>query len=68
MDRARLEYEMKKCGVSVEELCAAVGFSKSAYYRKCKGISDFTVTEIQKIVSYLNLGTPIGIFFAENVS
>lgn len=68
MDSIRLEYEMKKRGVSVEQLCREVGFSKSAFYRKIKGKSDFTVPEVQKIVDYLSLGSPMGIFFAYEVS
>ena len=34
MDRYKLEYEMKSKGVTVEELCKAIGMSKAAYYRK----------------------------------
>lgn len=68
MDKLKLEYEMKKRGVSVDELCHAVGISRSAYYRKVSGKSEFTQGEIQKIVDYLGLGSPMGIFFTEKVS
>ncbi|SCJ79276.1 Helix-turn-helix [uncultured Flavonifractor sp.] len=68
MDKLKLEYEMKKRRVSVEELCNAVGISRSAYYRKVSGKSEFTQGEIQKIVDYLGLSSPMGIFFAEKVS
>lgn len=68
MDKLKLEYEMKTRGVSVDELCAAIGISRSAYYRKVGGKSEFTQGEIQKIVDYLGLGSPMGIFFMENVS
>ena len=37
-------------------------------YRKCNGISEFTQGEIQKIVDFLNLETPMGIFFDVKVS
>lgn len=68
MDRLRLEYERKKRGVKVEELCAAAGMSRASYYRKCKGKTEFTQREIEAITRYLNLESPMGIFFTENVS
>lgn len=68
MDKLKLEYEMKTRGVSVDELCKAIGISRSAYYRKVSGKSEFTQSEIQKIVDYLGLSSPMGIFFAEKVS
>lgn len=68
MDRYKLEYEMKKRNVSVEELCGAINISKSAFYRKCKGTSQFTHGEIQGIVDYLGLDSPMGIFFKTKVS
>lgn len=68
MDRIRLEYEIKRRGKTVDELCRAIAISKSAYYRKCKGTSEFTQGEIQKIVDFLGLDTPMGIFFTEKVS
>lgn len=68
MDRIRLEYEVKRRGKTTNQLCKAIGMSKSAYYRKCKGTTEFTQGEIQKIVDYLGLDTPMGIFFADKVS
>lgn len=68
MDRYKLEYEMKRRGVTVENLCENIGMSRSAFYRKCRGTSEFTLTEIQKIVENLGLESPMGIFFTEKVS
>ena len=65
MDWRKLEYEMKSRGVTVGELCSELGMSRSAFYRKCRGISEFTLGEVQRIVEFLDLGTPMGIFFAE---
>lgn len=65
MDKALLNYEMKKKGISIEELCKEIGISRSAFYRKCNGKSEFTQSEIQAIVSCLNLDSPIAIFFAQ---
>jgi len=68
VDRYKLQYEMKKRGVTVEKLCEVIGINKTTFYRKVKGISEFTQGEIQAIVDYLNLDSPMGIFFAEKVS
>lgn len=63
MDKALLEYEMKKNHVSIGEMCDKLGISRSAFYRKCNGKSEFTQSEIQTIVDVLRLESPMGIFF-----
>jgi ACT domain-containing protein len=68
MDKFRLEYEMKSKGITIENLCKEIGISRSAFYRKCNGLSNFTQIEIQEIVDFLGLKSPMGIFFKENVS
>lgn len=68
MNKYKLEYEMKSRGVTIEKLCSDIGMSRSAFYRKCKGLSEFTQREIQTIVDYLDLKSPMGIFFEEKVS
>ena len=68
MDRYKLEYEMKSKGVTIEKLCKDLHISRSAFYRKCRGQSEFTQGEIQGIVDYLGLKSPMGIFFVEQVS
>lgn len=67
MDKLRLEYEIKKKGFSVCKLCEALGISKSAYYRKCNGGSEFTRDEIERIIRILDISLEDGmkIFFAE---
>ena len=68
MDMYKLEYEMKCRGVTIDKLCAELKISRSAFYRKRNGKSQFTQSEIQKIIDYLGLTSPVGIFFANNVS
>lgn len=68
MNKARLEYEMALRGITRAKLCEVLGISRSAFYRKCTGASEFTQGEIQKIVDYLHLETPVGIFFSPAVS
>ena len=64
MDKHLLEYEMKKKKVSIIKMCNVLGISRSAFYRKCNGKSEFTQSEIQTIVDTLNLESPVGIFFS----
>lgn len=68
MDKYRLEYERKKQGLTIDALCADIKMSKSAYYRKLNGHSEFTKSEIEAICDTLKLKSPMGIFFTETVS
>lgn len=65
MDKALLKYEMTKNEISINVLCEKIGISRSAFYRKCNGKSDFTQSEIQAIVDLLHLESPMAIFFAK---
>lgn len=68
MDAAQLECEMKRKKVSKGDMCKMLGISRSAFYRKCTGRSEFTQSEIQKIASILELKDLAPIFFNEEVS
>ena len=68
MDKFRLKAEIQRKGYTQDEFCELIGISRSAFYRKCNGISEFTQGEIEKILLCLDLKTPMGIFFAEKVS
>lgn len=68
MNKYKLEYEMKSRGITIEQLCHDLHISRSAFYRKCNGITQFTQGEIQSIVDYIGLDSPMGIFFTEKVS
>lgn len=68
MDKNLLIYEMKKKGLNVAELCEKIGISKSAFYRKCNGQTEFKLDEIKKIKSILGLDTVTPIFFTSEVS
>ena len=68
MDAIKLEFEMKRKGISIDEMCKKLNISRSAFYRKRNGISDFTLPEIQLITECLELETPVGIFFPEKAS
>lgn len=62
MDKYKLEYAMKRRDVSKEELCKEIHMSRSAFYRKCNGKSEFAQREIQAIIDYLGITSPVGIF------
>ena len=68
LDKALLKYSMEKNRVGVEQLCAFIGISKAAFYRKINGKSEFTRMEIIKICECLDLDSPVDIFFAAEVS
>lgn len=68
MNKALLEYEMKRKGVTALELSAFLGIDRSTFSKKCNGRSEFKQREIQKIIERLNLDDPTPIFFDSKVS
>lgn len=64
MNKALLEYKMSEKGKSITDMCNMLSISRSAFYRKCNGKSEFTMSEIKKIVDFLKLESPVDIFFA----
>ena len=68
MDKNLLEYEMKSKGITIKRLCEEIRISRSTFYRKCNGLSEFTQGEMQKIVDFIGLDFPASIFFDEEVS
>lgn len=64
MNKALLEYKMGENGKSITDMCDMLEISRSAFYRKCNGKSEFTMSEIKKIVDFLKLDSPVEIFFA----
>lgn len=68
MNKDRLEYEMKSKGITVTRLCKEIHISRSTFYRKCNGLSEFTHGEMQKIVDCIGLDAPSCIFFQEVAS
>ena len=55
MDGNELLAEIKRKGKTVKGLCEALHISTSTFYKKLKGLSDFTRREIVEIKLYLNL-------------
>jgi len=65
MNKALLEYEMKRKGVTATQMAKILGISRSTFWKKCTGSSEFKQSEIMKIVSTLQLTDAAAIFFAE---
>lgn len=70
LDKYKLEYFIKRKNLTRDDLCTQMGLSKSALYRKCKGITEFTRSEILKLVDILDLSGQdiLDIFFTQKVS
>lgn len=69
INRYKLEYLMKRKGISVDDMCTACGISRSAWYRKLKGQTEFTLKEVRAITDVLDQEDALfDIFFASEVS
>lgn len=68
MDKDKLFAEMKRKNISIQDMCIRLHMCRSAFYRKCNGVSEFTRSEIEQIVDILDLTSPVEIFFPLKVS
>lgn len=70
MNIRELKAEMVRKDKTAEQLCAAIGISKSAWWRKTTGQTQFTQSEMIAIRNELGLDDHqiVLIFFDENVS
>ena len=68
MNKALLEYEMKRRGITAVQMSEHLGIDRSTFSKKCNGQSEFKQSEIQSIIKYLDITDPTPIFFADEVS
>lgn len=68
MNKALLEYEMKRRGITANKMSKVLGIDRSTFSKKCNGQSEFKQSEIQRIIEYLNIDNPTPIFFDSEVS
>ena len=70
MDERKLKAAMAMSGISVTELSFKCGMSAVSFYRKTKGLSEFTQKEIMAIRDVLKLSNEsmCDIFFTKRVS
>lgn len=64
MNKNLLVYEIRKNNYTIQGFCEKIGMSRSSFYKKCNGTSEFTLGEIIRIVKALNLKSPTEIFFS----
>lgn len=67
-DRYMLEYEIKRNGMDLNGFCDKMGFSRFVLYKRLNGKVQWSVSEINKAMEILHLSSPMGIFFAPEVS
>lgn len=67
-DKNALAREMKKNHITIKAMGDALGLSRSAFYRKRKGETEFTRRDMAIITDKLGLDSPMSIFFVEKVS
>ena len=65
MNAALLEYEIKRKGMTITEMCEFLGIDRSTFWKKCNGKSEFRQSEIQQIIKRLDISDPTPIFFAD---
>lgn len=68
MNSERLQQKMQEKNISEKDMYEALGISRSAFYRKKNGISEFKLKEIQKICQLLEVDSADDIFFNSKVS
>lgn len=67
---AKLKGKISECNTTQEALAKDIGIDKSTFYRKMKQNGNFSINEVNLIVSSLNLSKDeaISIFFSEIVA
>ncbi len=68
MIQTRLIQEIHKRGYTIKAFCQRAGMSRSSFYRKVNGASDFTRGEMERISRLLTPASPTELFFAPKVS
>lgn len=70
MNRSLLRSEMVLRNISQNEMAQKIGLSRSAFYRKLNGTTEFNRDEIVKIKKILHLNDEklLAIFFSTEVS
>lgn len=65
-----LKAEIIRKGETVKSISSKMGMDRGTFYRKMKGISEFTRADIRKLVDILGLSSNVAmrIFFADNVA
>lgn len=70
IDIKLLKAEMIMRDIKIPELARKIGIDKGTFYRKISGKSEFTISEIYKIIDILKIPNEkiVDIFFTQKVS
>lgn len=68
MNKQALFNRMQEQGLRITDMYKALGISRSSFYRKCNGQSEFTLNQITRIMDILAVRDPNEIFFSGKVS
>ena len=55
MNKALLQYEMERQHVSINAMLDQLHISRSAFWKKRNGVSEFTQSEIKKIIEFFHI-------------
>ena len=67
MNEERLREVMREKGITVVKMCREIGISRKAFWSKCTGRTEFTQSEIAKIVELVGKREGMNIFFPSSV-
>jgi len=67
IDSAKLFKAMEKKGIKTSKFCEVFGISRQAFWKKCKGITQFRMPEVYVMCDLLNLSDEekVEIFFPD---
>jgi DNA-binding phage protein len=63
-DNRKLLAQMVLRNVKTEDVAKELGINPATFYRKLNKDGEFTRSEIQKLIEFLNIEKPMDIFFA----
>lgn len=63
-DNRKLLAQMVLRNVKTEEVAKELGINPATFYRKLNKDGEFTRSEIQKLIEFLDIEKPMDIFFA----
>ena len=67
-DKLKFQYEVKRNGMTMNDVAQILNINIVTLYRKINGESDFYRSEISKLCNAINFEDPMSIFFAEKIT
>lgn len=67
-NKLKFKATMVEKGKTMSELAKYLKINESTLYRKINGVSEFSRDEIQEICCFLDLDSPVDIFFAKKLT